>query len=668
MKIKVSDFIGEKYKEWKSGNTVIMDAYTGSGKTHFVRKKLLPHAIRNGKKIVYFCNRKSLKDQLKELQKNTKIEIDGQIYNAMDYFYIVSYQYCETIGKFHDFTISLKKLNPDDKLYYKNKKENISINQSEIMYYVFDEAHYFIMDSSFNRKNAFWFEQNFQFKDSISLFLTATPEPFYLFYYFNKKRVLLDEYLHNFISASYLRKGYQKQIDLLVGDIFNYNREKSICDFKSKIDEISKDKLYENLICEIDNILQMFRPQKYLDSNFLLEGENPVNVYSYLLEKEYSQYTCYYFEEYDSIINKIISSTDKWLIFVNSEEDGKKLEAELNIKNSSFNSAFFFPVNPYAVFLSSKTKKSGASTVYNDIVSKEKFDCKVLIATSVIDCGVNIKDETLNNIVIAQPDKTEFLQMLGRLRETENQEINLYIKNISDDTKRCLITDAKTQIGHAIDYKDFENRNKNNNNIHSEIEKESKKQKFINYIIKSELSNIFTFSKKRKQFFDGKNPIIDIMDDLKINSSYLIYNFYKIWQYCKRSEEYTNNNATKESHLFKQLEWISKKYLPYCWVNYEETMEEIIKIIKFFKTIEYLDSTGYKKFKEEIFNKILNLPLMLLPDQIVKDISTYKKGRIPQLSTINSTLAFLGFNYKIKDKRSNGKKKWYVDYIEKTEV
>lgn len=316
------------------------------------------------------------------------------------------------------------------------------------------------------------------------------------------------------------------------------------------------------------------------------------------------------------------------------------------------------------MFLSSKTKKSSASITYNDIVTKERFECTVLIATSVIDCGVNIKDETLNNIVIAQSDKTEFIQMLGRLRETKNQEINLYIKNISDDTKRNLITSAKNQIEKAISYKAFKYYNTFNNSIYSGMEKESQKQKRIDDIINNELSHIFTFSKEHKQPHENKGAIINIMDDLKINSSYLIYNLYKIWQYSKPSTEHATDNTIKDSHLFKQLEWISKKYLPSNWVNYAEDREEIIKTLESFKKMGCLDSETYQNFKEELFSKILKLPTMLLPEQIVKDISRYKKNRNPRLSTINNTLSFLEFNYIIKDKRSNGKKKWYVDFIE----
>lgn len=51
---------------------------------------------------------------------------------------------------------------------------------------------------------------------------------------------------------------------------------------------------------------------------------------------------------------------------------------------------------------------------------------RVLIATSVMDNGINLKDERLNNLIVFADNETEFIQMLGRKREIGNQ-VNLYI-------------------------------------------------------------------------------------------------------------------------------------------------------------------------------------------------------------------------------------------------
>ena len=51
-----------------------------------------------------------------------------------------------------------------------------------------------------------------------------------------------------------------------------------------------------------------------------------------------------------------------------------------------------------------------------------------MITTSVLDCGINICDPKVKNIVIACDNKTGFLQMLGRKRIEQDEELRLFIK------------------------------------------------------------------------------------------------------------------------------------------------------------------------------------------------------------------------------------------------
>lgn len=62
----IEEIIDKEYKKWKNGDKIVISSPTGSGKSTFVLKKLLPWAVDNGKKIVYLCNRKILKDQIIE--------------------------------------------------------------------------------------------------------------------------------------------------------------------------------------------------------------------------------------------------------------------------------------------------------------------------------------------------------------------------------------------------------------------------------------------------------------------------------------------------------------------------------------------------------------------------------------------------------------------------
>lgn len=75
---------------------------------------------------------------------------------------------------------------------------------------------------------------------------------------------------------------------------------------------------------------------------------------------------------------------------------------------------------------------------YDYIIVNETFRPKVLITTSVLDNGINIKNSDAQkncnkvlNIAINAFDKTDFVQMLGRIRPFAGTTINLYVKEYS---------------------------------------------------------------------------------------------------------------------------------------------------------------------------------------------------------------------------------------------
>ena len=61
----VTDVIRDDYKKWSCGDTVIIHAQTGAGKTYFVLQELLPFVAEHGKKLLYLSNRTALRDQIK---------------------------------------------------------------------------------------------------------------------------------------------------------------------------------------------------------------------------------------------------------------------------------------------------------------------------------------------------------------------------------------------------------------------------------------------------------------------------------------------------------------------------------------------------------------------------------------------------------------------------
>lgn len=112
------------------------------------------------------------------------------------------------------------------------------------------------------------------------------------------------------------------------------------------------------------------------------------------------------------VINRTVG--EKWLIFVSSIQRGKALQQRIKKETGR-----------KAVFLSSENK---AGKRWEMLSAEERYDEDVLIATKVLDNGVNIRDEDVRHIVIPFCDQTEFMQMLGRRRTHEGERVCLYVE------------------------------------------------------------------------------------------------------------------------------------------------------------------------------------------------------------------------------------------------
>ena len=146
----------------------------------------------------------------------------------------------------------------------------------------------------------------------------------------------------------------------------------------------------------------------------LVYGQTPViDLYAYKSDK-YSSLPIRYFHCDDDLYHEIEErGGDKWLIFVPSKEDGATLQET---------------IGDDAVFISADSK---GSDMWNQLLDEERLPCRVLITTSVLDCGVNINDKDLKHVVIPFEDRTMFMQALGRIRFKGKPKFTLYVKTLS---------------------------------------------------------------------------------------------------------------------------------------------------------------------------------------------------------------------------------------------
>ena len=169
--------------------------------------------------------------------------------------------------------------------------------------------------------------------------------------------------------------------------------------------------------------------------------EEPLCTYYYFERNfDYVSEICAY-DSLEQLKEKVKSNLEeRWLIFVSSKSEGCKF-AEICSAEGISN-----------IFLTRESKDAVADSeehkVYRQIVEEEKFPVQVLIATSVLDNGVNLKDSAIKHVVIDMLDQTEFIQMLGRVRISGKATVKLYVRQYSDEAiEKFLIDDVKKLIG-----------------------------------------------------------------------------------------------------------------------------------------------------------------------------------------------------------------------------
>ncbi|MDR3594143.1 DEAD/DEAH box helicase [Clostridium sp.] len=165
LKLKwVSEAIGEEYKEWKKGDIIKILAQTGTGKTFFIKSKLVPY-MKPWERMLIAANRINLKRQLKkdlleyynqEIPKTLK-ELDNL--TTIGNVTILSYQQISELKKADKY-----ELNKLDLGYYS--------------YIICDECQFFFSDASFNNKCHLAWQGLVQawHRDTIKIFISATMD------------------------------------------------------------------------------------------------------------------------------------------------------------------------------------------------------------------------------------------------------------------------------------------------------------------------------------------------------------------------------------------------------------------------------------------------------------------------------------------------------------
>lgn len=112
-------------------------------------------------------------------------------------------------------------------------------------------------------------------------------------------------------------------------------------------------------------------------------------------------------------MNPVPNAKDKWLIFVDKKSSGQKMQAALREKGIS------------VAYIDSAIKKP--KSAWKKLIEEEKLETDVLCATPVIECGVNVADDSVHHVAILCTDRTTFVQLLGRKRRKQNECVDLWV-------------------------------------------------------------------------------------------------------------------------------------------------------------------------------------------------------------------------------------------------
>ena len=190
----------------------------------------------------------------------------------------------------------------------------------------------------------------------------------------------------------------------------------------------------------------------------------------------------YVYKNHEELAKVINASADKWLVFVD-ELPKKDNEDPLNeLKRSS-------------VQLSrEEIRNKKAREVYDKLIEKENFEADVLIATSLLNNGINVSDEKVKNIVIEVFDRTEFIQMLGRVRVREytNEELKELLRRDISKLVILLCMDTLNGFNRLEFYRCLQTSSE--------------------YKYRCKLEDLFRFENNEKRIDYNKNAVLQIID------------------------------------------------------------------------------------------------------------------------------------------------------------
>lgn len=427
----LDNVLSKEIDSWKPEVPVIVSAQTGAGKNHFIQKTLLPKLIEENPTennlILILSNRIALNRQNKYKLAELLVEYkhNAKYLSEIQYFYQpegIDHIYINfdvvTVCSYHQ--LYKRCIRPTMSMNDPNFVPSIDI--SKFKYIICDECHFFTSDASFNRETDKILKEIIsQGQNAVRIYMSATPEV-------ALEAILREEFLVSQIKFERDIQRIDKKVE---------SNENTISFYKTMFPKKSRNKELEKNISADKARLSELKKEK-----FCLAEKCILSLIFYCMARNYDYVVPHFYRQNDELLDLIKNSENKWIIFTNS--DGSRIDKMLSENGVS------------SIFLSRKgIENVGAKKAsYDYIINRETTNKTVLVATSVLDNGINITNDTITkpkdkvlNIAIDSFDRIEFIQMLGRIRAEKNMPVQLYIKKYSlSQLKSLLKRDVKALV------------------------------------------------------------------------------------------------------------------------------------------------------------------------------------------------------------------------------
>ncbi|MGL5480230.1 MAG: DEAD/DEAH box helicase family protein [Clostridium sp.] len=213
------------------------------------------------------------------------------------------------------------------------------------------------------------------------------------------------------------------QYDYIVCDEFHYFTGDSNFNYKT-------DKSLEKILKA--NVVKIFMSATGRLMEAYIQNRKGIETINYKIDDDFSWMKLHFYSKdktLEVVIDEVLEKEEKMLIFIDNAEKAYDLYKKYKDKClfcCAENNRYFKHVDEDKI---------------EEMLEHERFPNNILITTNCLDAGINLNDDDIKTIVCDIRDTGVLVQCLGRKRRKEDEKVDVYIKNISNQQLGASVRD-----------------------------------------------------------------------------------------------------------------------------------------------------------------------------------------------------------------------------------